>query len=35
VKSRNMSAKAQRRRKIRAHNHQVRALVLRQQPDDS
>ena len=32
IKYRNMSAKAQRRRKIRAHNHQVRTRAVRQQP---
>ena len=34
AKWRNMSAKAQRRRAIKAHNHQVRARALRQQPAD-
>ena len=34
AKWRNMSPKAQRRRAIRAHNHQVRAHALRQQPAD-
>lgn len=34
AKCRNMSAKAQRRRKIRAHNHQARARALRQQRED-
>jgi hypothetical protein len=33
AKLRNMSPKAQRRRAIRAHNHQVRARAIRQRPD--
>jgi Restriction endonuclease len=34
IRPRNMSAKAQRRRAIKAHNQQMRARALRQQPDD-
>jgi hypothetical protein len=34
IKPRYMSAKAQRRRAIKAHNQQMRARTLRQQPVD-
>lgn len=35
AKSRNMSAKAQRRRKVHAHNHRVHARALRNQRDEA